>query len=556
MKLLAIAIVLTLLGGCTARESDDIVKLRLTQEFAKDERTFHECADWARESLGEDATAPEYMELTNSCLHMQTKLRASEADVEKKEQELEAAKRELQEARRQVEDTKGKLESERQRELAETKRELEEEKRKREAAERARQENNTSQSAPVIVVPTPAQAPQTGGQEDAAKLWQAYQEWEKIHVKMTEILPAYSAAQYAEAMPLAKRALYLAEKLHGYKPEANAEFASPGDFLRRDVDSPDYFLVWSLRNLAHSHFVLALGHQDPNEFLSAVTLYQRVIEVQEKNLGKYHPDVLNSLEKLAWVHESQGEYYSALPLLRRVVDTRKIAGGLAVPLFGAEEEYYDEIRRAIDMESSLEALAEVYSALNDHSSALPVYREWIDLRRKINRRSARQYPDEHDGEDGVRVEKALTGLAQARSALGQYKEAVSAYHGAIEIYEKEYGDPAYGLREELAEVYVNMGDYSSATQLYRRTLVLLEKEWGENVPGVVYWLNKLAMVHRKQGDDLSALPLYRRALAILEEGWGKDDPDTKTARENLAQTYERMGEKAKAAAVRAGKSPD
>ena len=553
MKLLAIAIVMTLLGGCTARESDDIVKLRLTQEFAKDERTFHECADWARESLGEDATAPEYMELTNSCLHMQTKLRASEADVEKKEQELEAAKRELQEARRQVEDTKGKLESERQRELAETKRELEEEKRKREAAERARQENNTSQSAPVIIVPstpTPAPSPQTGGQDNSFELWQTYQEWAKLHVNMFRTLH-YEHGAPGEVMPLAKRALYLAGKLKGYNPERGRETFGhiPGSsvvFWEGSPDSPDYFLVESLQELAGLHAELAFRHNDQDEYLLAVTLYTRAIELQEKNFGKYHPKVADLLQRLANAHVVQDDYSSALPLYSRVVDIRKDAG------FANSS---DEFER-YSMENAISSLAEVYSALDDYSSALPVYREWLFLRRKINSMRARQDP-EYDGEDSVIVREALTGLARAHSALGQYKDSVPAYHRAIKIYEKEYSNPtAYGLRQELAKVYVNMGDYSSATQLYRRTLVLWEKEWGGNGTAVAYLLNNWAMAYRKQGDDSSALPLYRRALAIFEAALSKSDPNTKTARENLAQTYERMGETAKAATVRAGESPD
>ena len=189
VKLFAIAIVMTLLGGCAGRESDDIVKLRLTQEFAKDERTFHECADWARESLGEDASGAEQMELTNSCLHMQTDLKDREADIKEKEEELESAKRELEEARRKIEDARRKREAERERELEETKWELEEEKRKREDAEQARAQTNIPQS------PT--------GHSDESRIYVA------------EALLLFKQGQYAKALPLAKKGVRLVEREKG-----------------------------------------------------------------------------------------------------------------------------------------------------------------------------------------------------------------------------------------------------------------------------------------------------------------------------------------------------
>ena len=497
MKLLAIAIVLTLLGGCTARESDDIVKLRLTQEFAKDERTFHECADWARESLGEDASAPEYMELTNSCLHMQTKLRASEADVEKKEQELEAAKRELQEARRQVEDTKGKLESERQRELAETKRELEEEKRKREAAERERQENNTSQPAPVIIVPstpTPAPSPQTGGQDNSFELWQTYQEWANLHHQIITIQLAIAAdplrlkaVPVAKTMPLAKRALHLAGKLKGYDPKrgykAVEHLVGSSAIYMIYPDSPDYFFVESLKDWAHLHDELAHRHNDRGEYLSAVSLYSRAIEIQEKSFGKYHPEVADLLVILADAHVRQDDYSlalplysraiemqeknlgkhhpevadllviladahvrrddysSALPLYNRVVDMRKRAG------FANSSDAFERY----DMEEALRLLAGAYYVLNDYSSALPVYHDWLFLRQRINR-------IENDGEDGTIMVDILADLASAHFELGQYNEALPAWRRALAIYEGIFGKDGsnnpfsygYAIRDGLA----------------------------------------------------------------------------------------------------------
>ena len=285
MKLLAIAIVMTLLGGCTARESDDIVKLRLTQEFAKDERTFHECADWARESLGEDASAAEQMELTNSCLHMQTDLQDREADIKEKEKELETAKRELQDARQKIEDARRKREAERERELEETKRQLEEEKRKREAAEKERAQTNIPQSAPMIASPvTPL--PKTDEWENSTLA-----NGEELEDLSNRVFRMLLTGQWASAEPLALRLVRLTELLKG------RNHADTATALSR----------------------LASVYHGQGDYSSALKLRYRSLAIYETALGKNHPNVASSLHNIALTYSNRGDYLSAVIFFRRAL---------------------------------------------------------------------------------------------------------------------------------------------------------------------------------------------------------------------------------------------
>lgn len=61
-----------LLGSCGGRELHESEQC-LVERYSP---SFQQCAAWARESLGDDATAPEHMELTNSCLQMQREIEA------------------------------------------------------------------------------------------------------------------------------------------------------------------------------------------------------------------------------------------------------------------------------------------------------------------------------------------------------------------------------------------------------------------------------------------------------------------------------------------------
>ena len=98
-----------LLAGCGGgSEWHQTERLRIEKEFEKGSGTFQECAAWAAKSLGDDATAPEHLELTNSCLQMRRGLPDNKADTgkaeskETKEEELSERERKIAERERQA----------------------------------------------------------------------------------------------------------------------------------------------------------------------------------------------------------------------------------------------------------------------------------------------------------------------------------------------------------------------------------------------------------------------------------------------------------------------
>ena len=65
ITVMALAVVLS---GCAAQEQR-LEELRINKEYSP----FRECTAWAAKVLGEDASAAEHLELTNSCLIMKRK---------------------------------------------------------------------------------------------------------------------------------------------------------------------------------------------------------------------------------------------------------------------------------------------------------------------------------------------------------------------------------------------------------------------------------------------------------------------------------------------------
>ena len=85
------------------------------------------------------------------------------------------------------------------------------------------------------------------------------------------------AGKYADAIPLAERALALREKVLG-------------------PNHPDVAL--SLNNLAQLY-------KDQGRYSDAEPLYQRSLAIREKALGRDHPDVAQSLNNLAVLYDAR-----------------------------------------------------------------------------------------------------------------------------------------------------------------------------------------------------------------------------------------------------------
>ena len=68
-KTIVILAAVIALAGCSAQERQKLEELRINKEYSP----FRECTAWAAKVLGEDATAAEHLELTNSCLIMKRK---------------------------------------------------------------------------------------------------------------------------------------------------------------------------------------------------------------------------------------------------------------------------------------------------------------------------------------------------------------------------------------------------------------------------------------------------------------------------------------------------
>jgi tetratricopeptide (TPR) repeat protein/CHAT domain-containing protein len=304
----------------------------------------------------------------------------------------------------------------------------------------------------------------------------------------TKVEELYDAGKYADAIPLAQRALAIREKALG-------------------PDHPDVATsLYNLANLYHSQ----------GRYAEAEPLYQRSLAIREKALGRDHLDVAASLNNLALLYHRQGRYADAEPLYQRSLAIKEKARRRDDP----------------DIALSLNNLANLYHSQGRYADAEPLYRRSLAINEKA---LGRDHPD---------VAYPLDNLASLYKTQGRYADAEPLFKRSLAIREKalsrDHPVVAQSLNS-LALLYEGQGRYADAEPLFKRSLAIREKALGRDHPDVASSLNNLATLYGIQGRYADAEPLYQRSLAINEKALGRDHREVATSLNNLAALYRDQG---------------
>jgi CHAT domain-containing protein/tetratricopeptide (TPR) repeat protein len=340
----------------------------------------------------------------------------------------------------------------------------------------------------------------------------------------------HGQGRFAEAVPVAKRAVALARKQYGEEHEefavsiawlasvyrAQRRFSEAEQLYKRSLAIAEKALGplhpeigTALRNLAHVYVEQGRpGEAEPH--------LKRSLAIRQKALGRDHPDVGAALISLAGVYRVQGRYAEAEPLLKRNVAIYMKARGPNHP----------------DVAMALHILARLYAAQHRHGEAEPLYKRSLGIREKAL------------GADHPDVGTSLNDLAIVVNAQGRYGEVETLYKRSLAIAEKtagpehtEVGTVLYNL----AGVYAAQGRYGEAEPLLKRSLAIAEKALGRDHLVVGNALNNLAGLYADQSRYNEAEPLYKRSLTIVEKTVGRDHSDFGIALNGLAELYRVQG---------------
>jgi len=293
--------------------------------------------------------------------------------------------------------------------------------------------------------------------------------------------------KFAEAVPIAERAVALARERHG---EEHAELGSA--------------LGW-----------LAIVYQGQGRYGEAESLHKRSLAIREKAWGPDHPNVGAALHNLAVLYREQGRHADAEPLLRRSLAIAEKEPGPEHPVVG----------------TALNQLAGVLRAQRRYAEAEPLYRRSIAISEKAL------------GRDHPSGGNALNGLAELYRAQGRHAEAEPLLRRNLGIFEKALGPehPDVGAAlTNLAGLHLAQGRYAEAEPVLRRSLDIYEKALGPEHPHVRSVLDNLAVLAYLQSDWATAAAFWRRSTGIIKRRAERGLADSRGASGGEAQRLARQ----------------
>jgi CHAT domain-containing protein/tetratricopeptide (TPR) repeat protein len=261
---------------------------------------------------------------------------------------------------------------------------------------------------------------------------------------------------------------------------------------------------------------LATVYNDQGRYREAEQLLERALEKRERVLGKEHPDTLMSVSNLAALYTTQGRYYEAEPLFKRALEVRERVLGKEHP----------------DTLASVNNLAELYNHQGRYGEAEPLYRCALEVRERVL------------GKDHPQTLMSVNNLAAFYDMQSRSGEVEPLLKRVLEGYKRVLGkDHPQTLISinNLALLCLDQGRYGEAEALFKGDLEASGRVLGKEHPQTLVIVNNLAELYEDQGRYGEAEPHLKLALAARERILGKEHPDTLTSISNLAGLYLSQG---------------
>lgn len=329
-----------------------------------------------------------------------------------------------------------------------------------------------------------------------------------VKVLMNDALWLYDAAydimkrlygeQTANNHPLTATILFgKSEVLKVRRDKVNAKIMLQAALgMRRSVLKSDH------PEIADVLHVLAEGYRLDNEYVKALPLYQKALDIRRTAFSTYdgHPSIADTLNSIGLLYYAQGNYITAESLLRQSLAMREEIYGTGPGILHAS------------LAQSLNNLASVLHAQGYMVEAEKMYRKGLDI--KIV-----SFGDQHPD-----VALAMNNLALILKDVEKTHESKQIFEEALQIQRNyfvvDHPDIAATMNNYASLLYV-MKNYNNAKDMYRKSLNMKREIMGYDHPSVASTMNNLAglLLTLQEYDD--AKDLYENSLAIRKRVYGE-----------------------------------
>ncbi len=296
------------------------------------------------------------------------------------------------------------------------------------------------------------------------------------------------------------------------------------------------------------------------EYVKAIPLARRAVEIFEGELGQQNSTVARSLSQLGLVLSEAGAYDQAEPLLRHALDLQERLRGPEHPetlttlgYLGTVYGYVGDYARAEPLlsrscESVERTLGKDHPALATcllgtgtvHHDRADFAKEEDDLQRAVAIDERALEPEDY------RLLRALNNLGVLYNSRREFARAEPILQRVVDVGQKAFGADSTTLSFPLWNLALTVQEYRKdfprALDLYTRALALLERSKGPDHPDVGSVLNNTANVYKSLGNYPRAIELHTRVHEMWEKSLGPYHGRTVLSLGNLARTYASMGD--------------
>jgi tetratricopeptide (TPR) repeat protein len=333
--------------------------------------------------------------------------------------------------------------------------------------------------------------------------------------------------------------------------------------------------------LAKSEFDLGEVSNFCNNFVDALSHYQKAIDSKEKLRGKYDESLVECYWGLSQIHDALRDYKRARESSQRALDISSKIYGVNHPMtsnvkleHASQLMEFDQYKQAeqdilavieqrrktfgehgIPLASAYNYLSRLYLDRGDLSGAaelrrkaLAIYERYntesapwavMGLRpyamvvlkhakfaeaEKIARRTAQLEEKIFGAESSVALVNSKQLLLSVYRESGRYTEAEPQAESMIVTSEAYLQDKGISLASalcQLAEMHIDQERLDSAESLVKRALEVQTKNLGPNHPDIAYSLENLGDIYFSRRDFATAKEHYLKAGRILSDYFGK-----------------------------------
>ena len=255
------------------------------------------------------------------------------------------------------------------------------------------------------------------------------------------------------------------------------------------------------RMLAHLNNQLGYIIKQKGDLPSAITFYQKALEIQLKSLLPTDLlDLATTYSNIGSVHDSMGDYTMALIFYQKALGIKQ----KSLPPDN------------ISLATTYNNIALAYDSMNDYPTALFYYQKALRIQQD-------SLPSNHPS-----LATTYNNLGKVYRLMGDYPAALSFYQQAFDIFQKSLpsNHPSLALLyNNIGLVHDSMEDYPTALQFYEKSLEIKQKSLPANHSSFAITYNNIAFTHKSMAHYSIALSFFEKALDIARRSLPSDHQD-------------------------------